>query len=676
MNSSDLKIVFLKELKEVLRDYRTLLMMIIIPTLFYPFFLIFPATLAQNTIEDMGKSSLKLGVVGDCDRLVQFLKNNKQFVVKEFPEDGLLSELNRKNIDVALVLPPDLNRLVSEENGITASELLTELKKATHPQIRVVFDSKRETVLFGISKLYRTLHEFEQLCVTQRFDALGIGGGWENKLTVDYKDIAPDGSKKSNILSQSVPYLMVLMILIATMYPALDLITGERQRGTLALLLVAPVSRRKIMYGKIGVVVLVGVVATMMGLISIFITVNYPPVKHFVEHANMKCDLSVASALGVAFMALPLTVLLSSMSMYVAAWTRTFQQGQGYFLPVVIVALLMSSAANLPDVSLDSIAAIVPIANTSLCMKEMLSDTFRWPWIALTLLSSGLYAWVLTRAATALLDREDLLFGVQQSPRAKKETGSYVRELVVFAGFLFMLLFYVGQLVTLWDPLAGNTVTQTLLILLPSLLFLRWHRLPVRETLALTPVPPRYLLGGLALSMATVFLAHLILTIQSNSLPYSEEYARQMKLLIIPPGRPLWIVLIVIAVLPAICEEVLFRGLVQGILKNRLSQNQLIVVIGILFGVFHLSLFRFLPTGTLGMVLAYLRIRTGSILPCMCLHMAHNGFYLWATVNDVEIMSTSMAALALIGLLIGLSSITADKSRRATQDTTTDGEQK
>ncbi|HEY9788389.1 MAG TPA: ABC transporter permease subunit/CPBP intramembrane protease [Candidatus Obscuribacterales bacterium] len=650
MNSSETSIVFLKELKDVLRDYRTLLMMIFIPTVFYPFFLVFPATMAQSTIEGMGKAQIKLGIVGDCPLLTQRLQSDKQFRIAMLKKSEYSSELKRRAVDAVLIVPDELNAMISSD---ALSDRSSKQNVSNLPKLRVVFDTTRENVLFAISRLYSALGDFRRMCVSRRLEALGLGDTWERNVRVNYVDTAPEEKKNKNVVAQSIPYLMVLMILIATMYPALDLITGERQRGTLALLLVAPVRRETVMFGKIAVVVLTGLVATIMGLASVYLTVHVEPVTHMLTRAHYRSDFSLSSAFIVALITLPLTVLISALSMYVAAWTRTFQQGQGYFFPLIIIALLMASASNLPDVTLASIAAFVPIANTSICLKEVLEGTYQWPWILITLATCTFYGWFLVRAAADLLDREDLLFGVAQSPRLKMATGDYGRELAVFFGVVFMLLFYGGQLATLWDPLKGNAITQTVLILTPAILFIKWQKLPLRQTLSFNKTRIAYLVAGLLLSFTTVYLATALMEAQSEVLPYSEEYAKQMMLLIVPPGRPLWQVFLVIAMLPAICEEILFRGLVLGVMKKRMSKAGVILLVGVLFGLFHLSLFRFAPTALLGFLLTWMVLRCGSIFPAMCLHMAHNGLYLWCHVNKIETLSAQGATLAMAALVVG-----------------------
>lgn len=400
------------------------------------------------------------------------------------------------------------------------------------------------------------------------------------------------------------------------------------------------------------VVVIVGALTTLLGVLSIAATLQFGPVKSSVVDAHPQFDFSVTAWLLILLIMSPLVVFISSLSVYVAALTRTFQQAQGYLFPLLLVTLFLASAAQIPELADNTFLKIVPIANTTLCIKQIITRHQSWSSIAITFFSSAIAAALLAKSAAGLLQREDLLMGVQLSPQKKMETGSYGRELVVFGGIVFFMLFYFGQLLSLWNIMASLVITQIFLILCPALVFLRYTRSPIRATLSLKRPPARFVLAGFALGFTTVVLSMLILTVQTKFLPYSEEYAKQMQLMVMPPGRPLWQIILVAALMPAICEEIFFRGVLLGILRKNLPKQKLIIVIGILFGIFHMSMFRILPTGLLGILLAYLTLASGSIFPSMCLHFMHNGYYLWASYYKVELDSTVCISLAFAGLVI------------------------
>jgi membrane protease YdiL (CAAX protease family) len=89
------------------------------------------------------------------------------------------------------------------------------------------------------------------------------------------------------------------------------------------------------------------------------------------------------------------------------------------------------------------------------------------------------------------------------------------------------------------------------------------------------------------------------------------------------PGGLLTLLLI-IALSPALCEEALFRGVLASGLRRRIPAWAIVLAVGLLFGIFHLSLYRFVPTALSGMVLTYLVVRTGSIVCSALAHLTLN----------------------------------------------------
>jgi membrane protease YdiL (CAAX protease family) len=83
------------------------------------------------------------------------------------------------------------------------------------------------------------------------------------------------------------------------------------------------------------------------------------------------------------------------------------------------------------------------------------------------------------------------------------------------------------------------------------------------------------------------------------------------------------------AVLPALCEELAFRGLLLHGLRHRFHPIVRCLVVGIVFGLFHYSLFRIAPTALLGVILTAIALMTGSILPGLLFHVANNSLAIW-----------------------------------------------
>jgi sodium transport system permease protein len=120
--------------------------------------------------------------------------------------------------------------------------------------------------------------------------------------------------------------------------------------------------------------------------------------------------------------------------------------------------------------------------------------------------------------------------------------------------------------------------------------------------------------------------------------PVPKDVLEQLKKALLPQdqGRGLLTSLLLVAVTPALCEEVLFRGVVLRGLATRLSGPAAIISTGVLFGMFHLDVWRLLPTTLLGIVLSWLAYESRSLVPSMVAHFINNGMLVTLSTLKVD----------------------------------------
>jgi membrane protease YdiL (CAAX protease family) len=102
------------------------------------------------------------------------------------------------------------------------------------------------------------------------------------------------------------------------------------------------------------------------------------------------------------------------------------------------------------------------------------------------------------------------------------------------------------------------------------------------------------------------------------------EMMRQLHRAIMAPERNLYLDLFALALTPALCEEALFRGVLLQATRRTMTTGWAVLINGVMFGLFHLNLWRFLPTMLLGMMLALIVLRAGSIWPAVLFHFLNN----------------------------------------------------
>jgi membrane protease YdiL (CAAX protease family) len=133
-----------------------------------------------------------------------------------------------------------------------------------------------------------------------------------------------------------------------------------------------------------------------------------------------------------------------------------------------------------------------------------------------------------------------------------------------------------------------------------------------------------------------LIVASGLFTLTSFLLPVPEKMLEGFEESLLPKGVPAAQLLFFMTVLPGIFEEITFRGVLLHGLRRRLHPLVLALVVGAIFGIFHIALFRFVPTAVLGVFLALLTILTGSIYPAMLWHALSNGLGVLLHLRGVE----------------------------------------
>lgn len=169
------------------------------------------------------------------------------------------------------------------------------------------------------------------------------------------------------------------------------------------------------------------------------------------------------------------------------------------------------------------------------------------------------------------------------------------------------------------SPRIGLAITLLFVLLLPALLFARWKRVPIREALRLRPVGPALMVTSLLAGIGGWGIA-ILLVILLDKFGLSAIAGGSLS---VSSTAELFLVLIVGAVMPGICEEALFRGAIQGVLERR-GKWFAILLSGVLFGLFHMDPVRIIAASLLGVFFGWLVVRTGSIVPAMLAHFANN----------------------------------------------------
>lgn len=636
--------IFFKELLDTLRDRRTLFMMIGVPVLLYPGIILLSLQVAVMQHEHLERTVSRVVIDSEWPQVRLWLQDVPKIKLVESADPE--ADLNAGEVQV-LVRTPNLDPTAIDQNRSA--------------RVHLLYDATNFESLDGALRVKTALDDTGERLLEARLAEAGLSNAYITPLHVEQVNVAPPAKTTGNLLGLTLPLLIVIMIALGAFYPAVDLTAGEKERGTFETLLSTPATKLDIVLGKFFAVCTLAIFTGLLNLGSMGATfaVTLGQMKPmFEDDFALEFALPITSVAWIVFILLPLGGLISAVMMSIAVYARSFKDAQNYVTPFFLLLMLPAMLAALPGAELTLASACVPILNVVLLFRALMTDTDTLTLTLTVLGSTVVYAMLALAFATWLFHREDVVLADKTPPlfaRRRRESAlhpapSYGSVMALYTLMLAMLVF-VGPQLQAVHLIGGILLVQWGLILLPSLLFVKLGRLDAYAVLSLREPAARAWLGTLLLGAGGILLLIEIGVLNNRLLPAPqamEEFFRTLFAQEQSEGAGLWVLLLTIAVTPAICEEVLFRGVLLSGMRDRLPKAASILVVGLLFGAYHLTIFKLLPTASIGMLLTYVCLRSGSIFPGMLLHACINGFSVLIVTNSLP--ESFIAALNLPSL--------------------------
>ncbi len=662
MRWSNIKLILMREIRDQLRDRRTLFMIAVLPLLLYP---LLGMSFFQVT-QFMRDHAIRVLVVGapqgaglpplvEEERFAHGLFTDEsqlrllQVTSQPLPPDvgqprtasleQARNEMLAGNFDVVVYFAPNFaercarfhTALVQGDMGESAPaeldiprveiypNLAKDASKAAHRRVADVLDSWREEIgrrNLTDSKLPPT--------AAKPFEITTL-------------DVANASQHKAALWSKVLPFVLLIWALTGAFYPAIDLCAGEKERGTLETLLCSPAERIEIVWGKLLTIMIFSMATAMLNLLSLTITGSLV--------LSQLPNLGPPPGLAIVWLSValvPVSALFSALCLALAAFARSNKEGQYYLMPLVLVTMPLVILPMAPGVELNLGNALVPVTGLVLLLREMLEGDYlqALPYVPMVVAVTLGCCWLAIRWATSQFDSEEVLFReserwdvglwIKHLLRDREATPSFAEAM--FCGVLILMIrffmnFSLPAPGSFHDVAVLAAVTQLVVILTPALLMtVMLTRSPV-QTLLLRRPPLLAPLAAVFLAFTLHPTANLLQTLVMRLYPLSDELAQVLKNLNIA-GNDLWITLLVIAVMPAICEELAFRGFILSGLRRTGHKWTAIVLASVFFGATHQIFQQSIVACALGMVIGFIAVQSGSLWPCILFHMAHNSLTL------------------------------------------------
>jgi len=685
----------LKELRETLRDRRTIVTLVVMPLVLYPILaLVFQRFLLtslsnQAAIEyvigvDSPDSMRRLerqleqgdrrlheagreDVSHDAQQIHGQREPSPKIIWAEIPDDEV--ERCVSNADVHLAILPMQER-PNHADGLGHPSSWDLYYRAGSPA--------SEAALRYVETRLRAYSESK---LDAQLKTLGVAAALpasSQRHAIDYSG-APVFS-----LAALIPLILVLMTVTGAVYPAIDLTAGERERGTLEMLIAAPVPRIGLLLAKYVAVFAVALLTALVNLTGMAIT----------SHST---GLNV-SLFGDAGLSLPVVIkvllllglfaaFFSAVLLAITSCARSFKEAQAYIVPLMLLCLVPGVICLMPGLEFTGVLAVTPLVNIVLLARNLLEGNVDPLLAAAAVISTALYVLAAIAVAARIFGTDAILYGsevtwsdVFRRPGATQPVASLsaaALALAIMFPTYFVLSATLAQSVevSLQARLfVAAIVTMLVFCGIPAAVVL-FNRVRFRSGIGLVWPRMTALVAAVVLGFVLWPAAHELFLLNERlgitALDVDQIAQVQTLLEKLQSISPVWI-LVSLAIVPGVCEEFFFRGLFFTSLRAVTTPWRTIIATAVLFGLFHvvaatvLAPERFLPSAFLGLALGWVRYRTGSVFPCMLLHAVHNGFVLlvvhWRDalaesgfgVEDASHLPATWLAVAAVGAAVAV----------------------
>ena len=671
--------IFKREIKDQLRDRRTIFMVFIFPVLLYP---ILGLTLGQLAAGFQARPR-KVVVVGAEHLPERQPAGDAKPGVRPVPlltpagtafdpalfdsqADALLLDVETAPDEPPWNDPNELRGLLREGRAdavvLIPKNIAGLIGAMERSDIPIAFNSASEPSALTQQRVARVLDRWKERMIESRRVREGKPEGYDEPVRSTAQDVATRTEMGNSTWARIFPFLLVIMSLTGAFYPAVDLCAGEKERGTMETLLISPASRTEIVFGKFFTVMAASMATALLNLVSMGVT----GLGLAAQAAGLTGDAlrlkgagalqppSLESLFWIALLLVPLAAFFSALCLALAVLARSMKEGQYYMTPLYLCALPLVMYSVMPGVELNLFTSLLPITGVSLLLKTLMQgdyDTARRYFLPVfvPVVLCGLLA---LRWAVDQFKSESVLF--RESERF--DLRAWLRHTLTHKmrrpSSGQALLCFVLMLVASWfiSMNAGFSVWAIFAMHLGAIL-----GVPLLLTFLLTSDPlgtlrlrrpaTRYLMLSFLLPFTLFPLVNELRVIVEWLFP-TPDAVKQTTSALQSMLTSTWLAWLTLALVPSISEEVAFRGFIFAGLERSYRPIWAVGISALMFGFMHvfLSLFAQLFNATLlGLILGLLALRSRSLFPGILFHLVNNslGLFVGNLASDPALDSIS-----------------------------------
>ncbi len=371
----DLFIIVKKELTELLRDKKTIINSIVLPTLLIPVLMFGGIKVSQMIQESNQQKKVQLGLVNAPQDFVVLAKKDTLNQITTYTgSEDFKALIDDEAIQSALVFPADWQ---------------TQMDSLSTASVSVYRNGTKDNVNGRVSKLLET---YSAQLKKKRIALLNIPTEKMNPMVQNYVEVGEQKELIGKRVGGFIPYIFILTMWGGCLLAAIDLVTGEKERKTIETTLSLPISKFSVLMGKAIVASLLGFIPALLNLTGLIIGLNFIDDIPDTFKLALTEMLSPQSITMILLLLIPFSLFLAGLIIALVAGATTFKEAQSKASPIIILIIIPLVMALMPGIEFTWATVFIPVLNIGLGVKEIMAGTINIGMYTAMLLSLVVFA--------------------------------------------------------------------------------------------------------------------------------------------------------------------------------------------------------------------------------------------------------------------------------------------
>lgn len=395
--------IFKKEIVRVFKDPKMVLSVFVLPVALMIGLLYLMGNVMTNMEDDIEAHKSIIYIENQPKSFQQFLNEyDIEGDIRPMKKlDKIKKEIRNGAADIFLAFPKEFDEQIQtyqEGNEVPVIQTYynpsEEYSSAARNDFMVILEEYRNTLLAG------RVGNLEQLLI------FTVDSDSEEVILQD------DKKAEGKALGTMLPYFVTLMLFAGAMSIGTDMIAGEKERGTMASLLVSPVKRSAIIFGKVFALMTISGLASVVSTIAIIVCMPLVSKSMFGESVSgvgMKLDAEQIWMLGTLLVAV--AFLYATIIALVSVFAKTVKEANSYVMPVYILVLAIGIMTMYMTGEPSKASYYIPIYNSAIVLKGIFVHEVTGIQFLITLMTTLVFGLILTGIIAKAFDSEKVMAG-------------------------------------------------------------------------------------------------------------------------------------------------------------------------------------------------------------------------------------------------------------------------